>query len=84
MQAHLTKVSTNVKTGPMPVSTTSKASCPDNCSLKGNGCYAESGPLGIHWSAVTKGNRGTDYFLITEKRLPKPKIDLSSVDLALI
>lgn len=61
MQAHLTKVSTNVKTGPMPVSTTEKASCPKNCSLRSNGCYAESGPLGIHWSSVSTGKRGTDW-----------------------
>jgi hypothetical protein len=25
-----------------------------------NGCYAESGPLAIHWREVTDGNRGTD------------------------
>ena len=61
MQVHLTKVSTNVKTGPMPVSTTSAASCPDSCSLKKNGCYADGGPLGIHWAAVTNGKRGTDW-----------------------
>ena len=61
MRVHLTKVSTNVKTGPMPVSTTEKASCPDACSLKGSGCYAESGPLGIHWAAVSNGKRGTDW-----------------------
>ena len=70
---HLTKVSTNVKTGPMPVSTTSKTSCPQNCSLKGNGCYAESGPLGIHWAAVTNGKRGTDWktFCNEIAKLPK-------------
>lgn len=70
---HLTKVSTNVKTGPMPVSTTSKNSCPSSCSLKGNGCYAESGPLGIHWAAVNSGKRGTDWQSFCEeiKKLPK-------------
>jgi len=58
MRVHLTPKSSNAKTGPMPVSTTTKDSCPDACSLKGNGCYAESGPLGIHWSMVTNGARG--------------------------
>jgi hypothetical protein len=57
----------------MPVSTTSKASCPSSCSLKNNGCYAESGPLGIHWSMVTSGKRGTDWetFCNDIKKLPK-------------
>lgn len=70
---HLTKVSTNVKTGPMPVSTTSKNSCPNSCSLKGNGCYAEAGPLGIHWSAVNSGKRGVDWqnFCAEIGKLPK-------------
>lgn len=70
---HLTKVSTNVKTGPMPVSTTSKNSCPNSCSLKENGCYAASGPLGIHWAAVSNGKRGTDWetFCNEIKKLPK-------------
>lgn len=73
MRVHLTKVSTNVKTGPMPVSTTEKASCPDSCSLKGSGCYAESGPLGIHWNAVSNGKRGSDWLTFCEeiKKLPR-------------
>lgn len=73
MQVHLTKVSTNVKTGPMPVSTTEKASCPNSCSLKGNGCYAESGPLGIHWAAVSNGKRGTSWAEFCEaiSKLPR-------------
>lgn len=61
MQVHLTLKSSNVKTGPIPVSTTSSASCPTACAFKGNGCYAESGPLALHWKAVTEGNRGTDW-----------------------
>lgn len=73
MRIHLTKVSTNVKTGPMPVSTTEKASCPQNCSLKGNGCYAESGPLGIHWAAVSNGKRGTDWQQFCEDIAKLPK-----------
>lgn len=60
MRVHLTLKSANVKTGPIPVSTTEKASCPA-CPFKGNGCYAESGPLALHWSAVSAGLRGTDW-----------------------
>ena len=44
----------NRKTGPIPVTITSKETCPNACPLKGNGCYAESWPLGLHWQRVTE------------------------------
>ena len=52
---HLTLKSRNVKTGPIPVSTTTRKTCPDTCPFKNNGCYAESGPLALHWKKVTQG-----------------------------
>lgn len=52
---HMTLVSGNQKTGAIPVSTTSKNSCPASCPLKGNGCYAEYSNLGLHWERVSKG-----------------------------
>ncbi|MCY1228383.1 hypothetical protein D9M72_406940 [compost metagenome] len=58
---HLVRVSRNRKTGPIPVTTTSANSCPPSCSFKGNGCYAESGPLAIHWRAVSAGARGSTF-----------------------
>ncbi len=58
LRFHLTRVSSNVKTGPIPVSTSSRVTCPASCPFAGNGCYAESGPLAIHWAAVTRGERG--------------------------
>lgn len=45
--------SRNAKTGPIPVSTTDRSSCPDTCPFQGAGCYADNGPLGGLWSAVT-------------------------------
>lgn len=45
--------SSNSKTGPIPVSTTAKASCPATCPFMGNGCYAESGPLSMIWAAMS-------------------------------
>ena len=60
MQVHLTLKSANVKTGPIPVSTTEKASCPPDCAMRA-GCYADSGPLALHWRAVSEGKRGTDW-----------------------
>jgi len=55
---HLTVKSSNAKTGPIPVSTTSSNSCPPDCAFKGNGCYAEHGNLLLHWKAVDRGERG--------------------------
>ena len=48
---HMTRVSQNRKTGPIPVTTTSADTCPEACPLKGRGCYAEGGPLAIHWKS---------------------------------
>ncbi|WP_354414712.1 DUF7227 family protein [Variovorax atrisoli] len=58
---HFTRFSRNRKTGPIPVTTTSANSCPPNCGLRRNGCYAESGPLAIHWRAVSQGVRGATF-----------------------
>lgn len=58
MLYHLTKRSENVKTGHIPVSTTSSDTCPDACPLKESGCYAKYGPLGMHWRKVDSGQRG--------------------------
>lgn len=76
MNFHLTKVSSNVKTGPIPVSTSHKNTCPDACPLKAKGCYALGGPSNIHWKAVTEGKRGTDWahFVQTIKALPRGQL----------
>lgn len=74
---HLTPVSRNVKTGPIPVSTTSAITCPTSCPFNnGNGCYAASGPLAIHWRKVTSGNRGDtwDAFLYKIAALPNGQL----------
>jgi hypothetical protein len=57
---HLSPKSANTKTGPIPVSTTTRATCPLNCAMR-EGCYASSGPLALHWNAVSNGTRGTDW-----------------------
>jgi len=54
----ITKKSTNKKTGPIPVSTTGRDTCPNSCPFKGNGCYAEGYPLKGRWDEVTDGRRG--------------------------
>jgi hypothetical protein len=61
MNVSLTMKSANVKTGAIPTSVTSSESCPPSCPLNGSGCYAESGPLAIHWKKTTEGSRGMDW-----------------------
>ena len=72
LRFHLTLKSANAKTGPIPVSTSSRETCPASCPFRGNGCYAESGPLAIHWQAVTAGSRGMPWrqFLAAIAQLP--------------
>lgn len=70
---HLTPVSANVKTGPIPVSTSSAQTCPPTCPFNnGEGCYAGSGPLALHWRKITTGERGGDFneFLDKIEALP--------------
>lgn len=72
MQVGLTLKSTNRKTGPIPVSTTSRETCPTNCPWYNTGCYGLGGPLRIHWSKVNREQRGTSftYFLRLIRNLP--------------
>lgn len=53
--------SSNVKTGPMPVSTTAKETCAPSCPFAGNGCYAESGPLAFLWSSMSKAGPNAEF-----------------------
>jgi len=70
---HLTLISKNKKTGPMAVSTSPKKTCPDNCPLKSDGCFADSGPIQLHWQQLSLGNRGVlfDDFLLQVGALRK-------------
>jgi hypothetical protein len=73
---HLTLKSTNQKTGPIPVSTSPDSTCPPACPFLGEGCYADSGPLKIHWSAVSRGQRGEPWtvFLSRIRSLPESQL----------
>ena len=72
----LTAISSNRKVGPIPVSTSSKDTCPNVCPLKDAGCYGDGGPVNLHWNAVTKGERGTDFDTFTNKVKAMPKHQL--------
>lgn len=58
MKFLFTAISGNKKTGPIPVVTSSKLTCPDACAFKAKGCYASAGALNIHWSRLTNGETG--------------------------
>lgn len=76
MLTHLTRASTNVKTGPIPVSTSSADTCPPSCPFRAKGCYAASGPLAIHWAKITSGGRGLNWqaFCDTIASLPRGQL----------
>lgn len=69
---HLSAVSSNAKTGPIAVSTSSKETCPAECGMK-HICYASFGHLNLHWKAVSEGRRGVKWkdFLLQVGSLPK-------------
>jgi len=69
---HITPKSKNAKVGKMAVTTSTATTCPTSCPFKSNGCYADSGPLKLHWNKVTEGDRGDDWstFISKIKDLP--------------
>ena len=76
MNFHTTESSMNKKTGRIAVVTASRDTCPSSCPLKNNGCYAEHGPLAIHWNAVSEGRKGGDLdeALKPIRQLPKNEV----------
>jgi len=69
---HITLKSKNAKVGKMAVTTSTATTCPTSCPFKSNGCYADSGPLKLHWDKVTREERGDDWstFISKIKDLP--------------
>lgn len=77
MHYHLTpELSDNKKTGPVYVSTSSRETCWNGCPFYGNGCYAGSGPLNLHWQAVTEKRRGGGFsdLIKTISALPRGEL----------
>ena len=61
------------------MSTTSAISCPPACPFNNanqGGCYADSGPLAIHWRKITAGMRGTDLDTFCEQIAALPASQL--------
>ena len=74
MKFKFTAKSSNAKTGPIPVTMTERASCPDTCVLKKNGCYADNFPLSLHWDRVADNGISFDALLDNIKALPKGQL----------
>lgn len=66
---HLTLKSSNKKTGPIPVSTTTSDTCPPSCGSFER-CYAKCGPLRLHWTKVEEKGQTFGRFLKSIKSLP--------------
>jgi len=64
----LTAISRNAKTGPIPVSTTTRDTCPPICPFANQkGCYAENGPLNLFWQKVTARKLGASWDEFTKQ-----------------
>jgi len=63
MRAHISMVSSNIKTGPIPVSSTCSSSCPPSCPFKGRagGCYGGQGNVLMVWNRVDGGKIGKSW-----------------------
>lgn len=57
-----TAKSSNRKTGPIPVTTTTPDSCPVTCPFKAGGCYAKGGPLRLVWERSRNGLGMKEFF----------------------
>ncbi len=73
MRVAFVRSSKNRKTGPIPISMSPKVTCPSSCPLRGNGCYAEHGPLGWQWDRLSSGETGVSWqaFLQAVRHLPE-------------
>lgn len=74
MNVQFVKKSSNAKTGKIPVTTSSRKTCPKACVFNhGNGCYADAGYYTrMNWDKVTAGTRGGSYssFIASVAKLP--------------
>jgi len=58
----------NRKTGQIPSAYVARESCPSSCPLLGNGCYAETGNIGLHWRKM-KGVQWAKFCLTVAEKL---------------
>jgi hypothetical protein len=73
-RAVLVPVSHNVKLGPIPTSMTGRGSCPDACSFKDAGCYAEYGITRMHWARTPVRGVSWEAFCDAVAALPEGQL----------
>lgn len=78
-RVQFTRVSSNRKTGPIPVTTSASFTCPAACPFRNDnagGCYAAGGPLALLWRKVDNGQAGLAWpdFLNEVRKLPKGQL----------
>ncbi len=71
---HFSRLSGNRKLGGLPATSSSRSTCPDNCSLKKNGCYGENMPMSHHWNRME--HKGITLEQLCEKLKDLPKFQL--------
>jgi len=53
------KITRDPKSRPASITRAAQSSCPETCKLRGNGCYAEGGPSGIHSGKLNRAAEHT-------------------------
>lgn len=71
MAGYSFRLTGNRKVGPIPVTRSPRANCPDSCSFKGAGCYAENAPLVWAWE---KDSTPWEEMIWNIKRLAKAQL----------
>lgn len=61
MLTGFTAISSNIKTGAIPTTTSDRETCWTGCPFYEKGCYAKHGPQNIHWSKISSGERGYEW-----------------------
>jgi hypothetical protein len=61
MLTGFTAISSNIKTGAIPTTTSDRETCWTGCPFYNKGCYAKHGPQNIHWSKISSGERGYEW-----------------------
>ena len=81
---HLSSNTANKKLGRgVAASTSSKDTCSSECPFKLDGsCYAMKGPQSWHWSKVSSGKRGTNYYDFIQQVLNLKKNKLFRVNVS--
>lgn len=70
LRVRFSRVSHNVKTGPIPVSTSSPSTCPQSCGWYGRGCYAEYNHVARWWRATARTGLSWEDFCRAVAKLP--------------